>query len=113
MSTVIEQTKPQTGMQKMIDSKVPLVWVMSTSAAILIAMGGLFAKVDTMTTQVTDLVKKSESRDDRMNLISSAIAETRGLTMTNIQSINRSEKDIEMMRRDIDDLRKTQRWLPK
>lgn len=112
-TTMNDQDKPQTGIQKVIDSKLPLPWLLGSSAMILLAMGGLFAKMDNVTAAVQELSRKSETRDERMNLISNAIAETRSISMGNTASIVRSEKDIETMRRDIEDLRKTQRWLPK
>jgi septal ring factor EnvC (AmiA/AmiB activator) len=99
--------------QKIIDAKLPLPWLIGCATAIVFSMGGVFVKLDAVGSSLTKLEAKTDNRDERINVLAQSLIQQQGKNDTQDAQIIRAQSDITDIRRDVDDLRKSQRWMPK
>lgn len=99
--------------QKIIDAKLPLPWLIGCASAIVFSMGGVFFKLDNVTTSINKLEAKTDNRDDRISAIMQSLIQQQGKNDTQDAQILRAQTDITEVRRDVEDIRKSQRWMPK
>ena len=98
---------------KVIDAKLPLTWLITSAVAVILAMGGVFMKLDNVSVALSKLEAKTDSRDERINLLAQTQIQQQGKNDTQDAQIVRSQSDIVDLKRDIDEIRKSQRWMPK
>lgn len=99
--------------QKVIDAKLPLTWLIGTAAAVVFSMGGVFFKLDSVSSSLTKLEAKTDNRDDRITTLAASLIQQQGKNDTQDAQITRAQSDISDIRRDVDEIRKSQRWMPK
>jgi len=102
--------------QKIIDLRLPLTWLIGATVSIVVSMATFYAKVDGMASKQADLQHsidslqdKIEKRDETVSGIQNSIMLIQGKNDTQQSQIDRATNDITDMRRDIEDIRKTQR----
>lgn len=98
---------------KLIDEKLPLTWLIGSAAAIVIAFATVVVKLDNVTSSLTKLELKTDQRDDRITLLIQNIAEVKGKNDTQQTQIDRNYQDLTEVKRNIEDLRRNQKWLTK
>ena len=99
--------------QKIIDAKLPLPWLIGSACAVIFSMGGLFVKLDAVGTALTKLEVKTDTRDDRINLLTQSLIQQQGKNDIQDAQIQRNASDITDLKNSNEDIRKTQRWMPK
>lgn len=99
--------------QKIIDAKLPLPWLIGSVCAIVFSFGGLFFKVDAVGQSVAKLEQKTDTRDERISTLAATLIQQQGKNDTQDAQIQRNAADIGEIKRDVEDLRKSQRWMPK
>ncbi|QBZ71747.1 hypothetical protein [Pseudomonas phage KP1] len=103
--------------QKIIDAKFPLPWLIGSASAIVFSMGGVFVKLDGMSAALNKIETKAEVRDtrtdERINVIAQGLIQQSGRNDTQDAQLARAQSDINEVKRDVEDLRKSERWMPK
>lgn len=105
---------------KWIEMKLPLVWLLSAAGFVIAGMLGLYLQfqnygrdINTLTKAVNRLEDKMENRDDRIGvLVQSTIEIKSQLTAQDLRML-RTEADIKEVRHNIEEVRRSQRWMPK
>lgn len=98
---------------RIIDAKLPLSWLIGTASAVVFAMGGVYFKLETVSSSITKLESKTDNRDDRIATLTASLILQQGKNDTQDAQINRNHADIKDMRRDVDDIYKAQKWATK
>jgi hypothetical protein len=99
--------------QKIIDAKLPLPWLIGCACAVVFSMGGVFVKLDAVGIALTKMEAKTDLRDERITTLSTALIQQQGRNETQDAQINRNQSDIAEIKRDLDEIGKNQRWMPK
>lgn len=55
--------------QRVIDTKIPVTWLITSVCGIILAIGGVFVRVDNMAATITKIDNKAEVRDERFNVV--------------------------------------------
>lgn len=79
---------------KLIDMKIPLTWLLVSAISVGLSIGGLFNKVDTVTSALARLEKTIETRDEKLNTIVESISAVRSKTEVQQIQIERNSSDI-------------------
>lgn len=104
---------PKIQIQRMVEMKLPLTWLMSSVVAILFGFGVLYQKFDTMQVNFTKLDAKTDIRDDRMQTLIQSTIETKAQISAQDQRLIRLESDQKDLRTTVESIRNVQRWAPK
>lgn len=99
--------------QKIIDAKLPLPWLIGCATAIVFSMGGVFVKLDAVGSSLSKLEAKTDNRDERISTLAQSLIQQAGKNDTQDAQITRNAADITDLKRDVEDIRKSQRWMPK
>lgn len=99
--------------QKIIDAKLPLPWLIGCATAIVFSMGGVFVKLDAVGSSLSKLEAKTDNRDERISSLMQTLIQQQGKNDTQDAQIQRNASDISDVKRDVEELRKSQRWMPK
>lgn len=86
-----------------VDTKLPLSWVIGCAAVIVFAMGANLYKLDVLTASIN----KIESRSDKT--VDTIGAHSQSIVLQQAQN-DRNTSDIATLKRDVDEL-KTKRWI--
>lgn len=105
--------QPTQGKQTVIDTKFPLSWLIGCSCAIVFSMGGFAVQVNSMSSALAKMDAKSDARDDRVNLLQQTVLIAQGKADNMASSITRNASDIADLKRDIEELKRSNRWTPK
>lgn len=89
-----------------IDGKIPLTWLVSSAVSMILAFGGIFAKLETVTSSIQRLDARSEQRDERVGLLLSDIAVLRGEHTAHKNEASRLAKELERLREDYERFRR-------
>jgi hypothetical protein len=92
---------------RIIETKIPLTWLVTSVLSVVLAFGGLFVKVDNATSAVSELKAKIESRDDRMTMLIQGLTEVKGVNSMQQSQIDRVQTDLIDVRRDLIDVRQS------
>lgn len=107
------QQQPTQGHQTVIDTKFPLSWLIGCSCAIVFSMGGFAVQVNSMSSALAKMDSKMDDRDDRVNLMQQTILIAQGKADNMAASIQRNSQDILDLRRDLEEIKRKQPWVPK
>lgn len=99
--------------QKIIDAKLPLPWLIGCATAIVFSMGGVFVKLDAVGSSLTKLEAKTDNRDERISALMQTLIQQQGKNDTQDAQISRNQSDISDLKRDVEEVKKSQRWMPK
>ncbi|WVW77383.1 hypothetical protein Bhz58_00052 [Stenotrophomonas phage vB_SmaS_Bhz58] len=99
--------------QKIIDAKLPLPWLIGSACAVVFSMGGVFVKLDAVGASLTKLEAKTDTRDERISTLAQSLIQQAGKNDAQDAQITRNAADITDLKRDVEDIRKSQRWMPK
>lgn len=106
--------------QRLIEMKLPLVWLLGGVVSVLFSLGGLYVKFDTLSQNLTKLDAKTDIRDDKMQTLLSTSIEIKSQISAQDQRMLRAEGDVKDLRADLNGirnevqtLRNGQRWIPK
>ena len=97
--------------RKMVDTKIPLYWLIGSAIAIVFSMGIAYAKLDSVAATQEKMLLASQSRDSQINTLQSAIAQTQGVNSNQDIRLNRFGSDMEEVRKDIRQLQEQRRSL--
>lgn len=86
---------------RIIDTKLPLAWLIGSAAMVIFAMGGIYIKLDTVSVALAKLEAKVDQRDDRIGLLQNTVTQTQGKTETQQNEINRLGQDVSDLKRSI------------
>lgn len=107
-------TTTQTGSyMKIIDAKLPLPWLIGSVCAVVFSIGGVFVKLDAVGTSLTKLEAKTDVRDDRINVLSQSLIQQSGKNDVQDAQLDSVQSETRDIRRDVEELKKNQRWMPK
>lgn len=106
-----EMTEPRP--QKIIDAKLPLPWLIGSACAVVFSMGGVFVKLDAVGASLTKLEAKTDNRDDRISTLAQSLIQQQGKNDVQDSQITGVQNETRDLRRDVEDLKKSQRWMPK
>lgn len=98
---------------RFVDMKITITWLISAAASVVLALGGVYLKLDNVSNTVSELKVKTDIRDERISEVRSSIEQIKGANDVQNVTLTRHTQDIVDLRRDIDDIRKNQRWMPK
>ena len=119
MTDTVIQSEPAK-VQKIIELKLPLTYLITAVVTLLFALGGLYVKFDTLSQTVTRLDTKTDQRDDRIQVLLQTSVEIKSQISAQDQRMIRAESDVKEIRADFNSLRNevnrlnaNQRWMPK
>lgn len=98
---------------KIIDAKLPLWWLIGSACAVVFSMGGVFVKLDSVGTALTKIEAKTDSRDDRINVLAQSLIQQQGKNDVQDAQMQAMENEARYLRRDVEEIKKNQRWMPK
>ena len=98
---------------KIIDAKLPLPWLIGSACAVVFSMGGVFVKLDAIGQSVTKLERKTDMRDERISTLAATLIQQQDKNDSQEAQIQRNAAEIGEIKRDVEDLRKSQRYMPK
>lgn len=90
---------------KFIETKLPLPWLLSTAAATILSLGGVFMKLDILSQNIAKLESKTDIRDERIAALNQNLLLQQGRNDTQQTQINRNMEDIADIKKDIADIR--------
>lgn len=99
--------------QKIIDAKLPLPWLIGSACAIVFSMGGVFVKLDAVGSAVSKIEAKTDSRDERISTLAQSLIAIQGRNDVQDAQIQGTQSEVRDMKRDIEEIKKSQRWMPK
>lgn len=99
--------------QKIIDAKLPLPWLIGSACAVVFSMGGVFVKLDSVGQSLTKLEAKTDTRDERLSALAQTLIQQAGKNDVQDAQIIGVQNETRDLRRDVEDLKKNQRWMPK
>ncbi len=99
--------------QKIIDAKLPLPWLIGSVCAVVFSMGGVFVKLDAVGVSLTKLEAKTDTRDERISSLMQTLIRQQGKNDAQDAQIQRNASDISDVKRNVEELRESQRWMPK
>lgn len=99
--------------QRIIDAKLPLPWLIGSACAIVFSMGGVFVKLDAVGSSVAKLEAKTDTRDDRINVLAQTLIQQQGKNDVQDAQITGVQNEARDLRRDVEEIKKNQRWMPK
>lgn len=98
---------------KIIDAKLPLPWLIGSACAVVFSMGGVFVKLDSVGASLTKLEAKTDTRDDRINVLAQTLIQQQGKNDVQDAQITGVKNEARDLRRDVEEIKKNQRWMPK
>ena len=99
--------------QKIIDAKLPLPWLIGSACAIVFSMGGVFVKLDAVGSAVQKIEAKTDSRDERINVLAQTLIQQQGKNDVQDAQMSATQNEVRDLRRDVEEIKKNQRWMPK
>jgi len=98
--------------ERVIETKLPLTWLIGCAAAIIFSLGGVSFQVSTIAATVSKIEVKSDLRDDRLNTVVQSVA-VQANESRNIQSqVTQLGSQMVEVRRDVEAIKDKQRWVP-
>lgn len=98
---------------KIIDAKLPLPWLIGSACAVVFSMGGVFVKLDSVGASLSKLEAKTDTRDDRINVLAQTLIQQQGKNDVQDAQIIGVQNEARDLRRDVEEIKKNQHWMPK
>ncbi len=89
-----------------IDSKLPLPWLLVCTATIAIALGGVFAKLDTVSATLKDVQSDIKARDANQVIVNQTVA------LQDV-AIKQVQAEVTGLKSSVAELQRNQRFYPK
>lgn len=110
------ENKPKT----FIEMKLPLVWLLSSVAIICGALLSMYVTfvgygktIEGLTKTVERLDTKTDTRDERLSTLLQTTIEIKAQLSEQDRRLMRNETDIKELRGNVEEIRRSQRWIPK
>lgn len=98
---------------KIIDAKLPLPWLIGSACAVVFSMGGVFVKLDAVGTALTKIEAKTDTRDDRISTLAQSLIQQQGKNDVQDAQVSALQNETRELRRDVEEVKKSIRWMPK
>lgn len=98
--------------QRVIDTKIPLTWLVGCAAAIVFSLGGVSFQVSNIAGAVAKIEVKSDLRDDRLNAVVQTVAVQASESRSMQSQMSSFGTQLLEVRRDVDQIKDKQRWTP-
>jgi len=111
MDAKIAQAIPRP--QHIINPKISLEWLIGAVIAILIPAAAVYYKVDTLTSAVQKSDSKADERDKVIQQIASDIQVQKVVIQNQQNQYQTVTQSVDILRNQVEELRRNQRWMPK
>lgn len=115
-----EMNSDQPKIQKIIEIKFPITWLLGVAFLIISIVATAYFKFDgygreiqALTQTVERLSTKTDTRDERISAVLTTTIEIKAAQTNQDQRLIRTESDIRDLRLRVEELNRTQRWMPK
>lgn len=95
------------------EPKLPLWSVIASAVAVVFSMGGVIVKLDSIGVSLVKLEQKTDTRDERIQTVQQTVLTMQGKNDMQDAQLSRIAVDFADMKRDVEEIRKHQRWAPK
>lgn len=95
-----------------VEMKLPLPWLIGSASAILLAMGGLFAKMDSVTSTLTKIEVRADSEASQKALLTQTVITLQGDNKTQQVQIDSNKSEIAEIKTAVRQLQQT-RTIPR
>lgn len=120
MNEQADEMTDQPKVQKIIEMKFPITWLIGTAGVLLSLSAAAYFKFDgygkdiqTLTKTVETLASRTETRDDRITAVMQEIIQVKASQTNLVDRLQRAESDLKDSRNTVEEVRRNQRWMPK
>lgn len=104
--------KPNEGVVKLLDFRLPLAWLISSAVMVSVSLGGLYMEVSDVSKQLTLIEAANDTRDTKLTNILQDLATASGKSDTEQVEITADETSIANINSEITDIQKNIKWMP-
>ena len=88
--------------QTVIETKLPLPWLIGCAAAIIFSLGGLYVKVDSLINTFDKINERLEKQNDSFNTVNQNVLILGGRVDSISVKTDANTKDIDSLKQDLD-----------
>lgn len=99
MHQILSEASPvpnddRTSSPAVIETKLPLWWILASVTAIVFSMGGVFVRLESVTVSLTKIETKLDTQDRRMGQFAENLGEIRSVNNVQQMQIDRASADL-------------------
>jgi len=99
--------------QKIIEAKLPLVWLLSSAFAVVFSLGGLYVQVNSQTAAIQNMQVAIDKRSERLDQLTVSVVTQQTRNEAQDILIVRNANDIADINRNLNESRQLKKWLLK